>query len=74
MEKQNNSKALTLELHIKLMRRFYETWKDIEAKSVVGTTEFQKVYSESATYRQMQDHLRELLSPEEEMKRLITEE
>lgn len=27
------------EENIKLMRRFYEAWKDIEAKSVVGTTE-----------------------------------
>ena len=27
------------EENIKLMRRFYETWKDIEANSVVGTTE-----------------------------------
>ena len=25
--------------NIKLMRRFYETWKDIEPNSVVGTTE-----------------------------------
>ncbi|MBQ7572292.1 MAG: hypothetical protein IJT19_08650 [Bacteroidaceae bacterium] len=30
------------EENIKLMRRFYETWKDIEAKSVVGTTEMAK--------------------------------
>ena len=27
--------------NIKLMRRFYETWKDIEPNSVVGTTELQ---------------------------------
>ena len=27
------------EENIKLMRRFYEAWKDIETKSVVGTTE-----------------------------------
>ena len=27
------------EENIKLMRRFYEAWKDIEANSVVGTTE-----------------------------------
>ena len=27
------------EENIKLMRRFYETWKDIEVKSVVRTTE-----------------------------------
>ena len=27
------------EENIKLMRRFYETWKDIETISVVGTTE-----------------------------------
>lgn len=27
------------EENIKLMRRFYETWKDIETNSVVGTTE-----------------------------------
>ena len=27
------------EENIKLMRRFYESWKDIETKSVVGTTE-----------------------------------
>ena len=27
------------EENIKLMRRFYEAWKDIETNSVVGTTE-----------------------------------
>ena len=27
------------EENIKLMRRFFETWKDIETDSVVGTTE-----------------------------------
>lgn len=45
---ENISKQLKVELpglrgfsaeNIKLMRRFYETWKDIEPNSVVGTTE-----------------------------------
>ena len=31
------------EENIKLMRRFYEAWKDIEAKSVVGTTEMPQI-------------------------------
>ncbi|MBR5957638.1 MAG: DUF1016 family protein [Salinivirgaceae bacterium] len=30
------------EENIKLMRRFYESWKDIEVNSVVGTTELQE--------------------------------
>ena len=126
--------------NIKLMRRFYEAWKDIEVNSVNGSTELQltcppnsvdgttelqaagsepilqlqlaaylrvlddeeklpdenpsvgiilckkadKAYVEYvlqdylkpmgvATYKQVQDRLRELLPPEEEMKRLITE-
>ena len=125
------------EENIKLMRRFYEAWKEIEVKSVVrttkntkfnnqppspnsvvGTTELQTPDSEKdaihgmhltnddrlsfenpsvglilckkadkayveyvlqdyqkpmgvATYQQMQDRLRELLPPEEEMKKLL---
>ena len=35
------------EENIKLMRRFYETWKDIETISVVGTTDLQKADSET---------------------------
>ena len=35
------------EENIKLMRRFYETWKDIETISVVGTTDLQKADSEA---------------------------
>lgn len=35
------------EENIKLMRRFYETWKDIENISVVGTTDLQKADSEA---------------------------
>ena len=35
------------EENIKLMRRFYETWKDIETISVVETTDLQKADSEA---------------------------
>ena len=35
------------EENIKLMRRFYEAWKDIETNSVVVSTELQKTGSES---------------------------
>ena len=34
------------EENIKLMRRFYETWKDIETNSVVGTTEMPQTVSQ----------------------------
>ena len=42
------------EENIKLMRRFYEAWKDIENKSVVASTELQKTGSESDSVRQLQ--------------------
>ena len=41
------------EENIKLMRRFYETWKDIETDSVVGTTDLQKTDSEADSIRQL---------------------
>ena len=41
------------EENIKLMRRFYETWKDIETISVVGTTDLQKADSEADSIRQL---------------------
>ena len=42
------------EENIKLMRRFYEAWKDIETNSVVASTELQKTGSESDSVRQLQ--------------------
>ena len=111
------------EENIKLMRRFYEAWKDIETNSVVGTTEILQVPTQQlptnsvdvsdpldvdeeklpeenpsvgiilckkadkayveyvlqdyvkpmgvATYQQMQDRLKKLLPPEDEMKWLL---
>ena len=41
------------EENIKLMRRFYEAWKDIETNSVVQTTDLQKTDSESDSIRQL---------------------
>ena len=41
------------EENIKLMRRFYETWKDIETISVVETTDLQKADSEADSIRQL---------------------
>jgi hypothetical protein len=41
------------EENIKLMRRFYEAWKDIETNSVVETTDFQKPESETDSIRQL---------------------
>ena len=41
------------EENIKLMRRFYEVWKDIETNSVVQTTDLQKTDSESDSIRQL---------------------
>ena len=41
------------EENIKLMRRFYETWKDIETDSVVETTDLQKADSEAESIRQL---------------------
>ena len=35
------------------MRRFYETWKDIETISVVETTDLQKADSEADSIRQL---------------------
>ena len=42
------------EENIKLMRRFYEAWKDIETNSVDASTELQKTGSESDSVRQLQ--------------------
>ena len=41
------------EENIKLMRRFYETWKDIEVNSVVQTTELQLVDKETSAVQQL---------------------
>lgn len=41
------------EENIKLMRRFYEAWKDIETNSVVETTDLQKADSEADSIRQL---------------------
>ena len=38
----------------RLMRRFYEAWKDNETNSVVASTELQKTGSESDSVRQLQ--------------------
>lgn len=42
------------EENIKLMRRFYEVWKDIEVKSVVETTDLQTTDYKKETIRQLQ--------------------
>lgn len=41
------------EENIKLMRRFYETWKDIEVISVVQTTELQSIDYKEDTIKQL---------------------
>ena len=42
------------EENIKLMRRFYEAWEDIEPNSVVGTTELQYTDNQLDSVRQLQ--------------------
>ena len=58
ISKQFKSELLGLkgfsEDNIKLMRRFYEAWKDIETNSVVSTTEFQKTGYKSDLICQLQ--------------------